>query len=144
MAEVIATSGIAATRNPGNRHANRFILREALLPTGSYVASDHAEVLEAEKLSLLITLAGHATLTSLTYYVEWSYDGTTWFRSINVAASGATNTLTQNENTIAITGDVKFCDTFDVQAPYVRVSIKAGGTIDAGATVAIDALALTE
>ena len=144
MAEIQATSGVFATKNPGNRHANRFALREAALPTGSYVASDHAEVLEGEKVTLLITLSGHVSLTSVTYYVEWSFDGTTWFRSVNVAASGATNTLTSNENVKAISGDDSWADTFEVQAPYVRVSVKAGGTINAAERVAIDAIALTE
>jgi len=139
--EVVATIPDEQQRNPANRRIGHVILREAAALTTSYVASDHTRVTMARRVSLLFTSAW-ASATSIEYYVEWSWDGTTFFRSVNIATSGATNTLTENLNTLAVGAAKKWIDSFEVQAPYIRVYAKRTGGA-AGDTLAIDVLSVT-
>lgn len=142
MALATESAGLEQTRSPGNRRIGHHTLRAAAAPTGSYVDTDYARVQVGRILTLLFT-ATWASVTSYDYYVEWSFDGTNWFRSINSSASGATNTITANSNRFAISAAAKWADTMQVQAPYVRVALKANGVIGSE-TIAVECLHLTD
>lgn len=101
-------------------------MRTAAATTSSYVASNHVNVAGASYLALLFKLTRTDT-TSAQWYVEWSHDATTWYRSVNVSASGGTNTLTENSATISYSASLNWCDSFPVEAPYCRVSVKTTG-----------------
>lgn len=142
MALGTENAGVNSPRNPGVRQANSTTLRPAAAPTASYVASSHANVVMGRLLTLLFDIV-QDSMTAVAYYVEWSHDGTNWFRSTNVAAAAGTNTLTENENVLAVSANIKIADTMQVQAPFVRVQVKATGVIG-NETVAVDAITLTD
>lgn len=130
MFEVVASSlSPVPDRHVNNRVVQTGAILVATALTTSYVASNHVLCGAAERISLAFTYV-HGTATSVEYYVEWSSDGSTWFRSINAATSGATNTLTQNANTISVSGSIKWEDTFNSQDMYVRISYKSTGAAD--------------
>lgn len=111
----------------------------AVDPTTSYAAagtSSHVNCTGADLITLLITRV-HSSATSIEWKVEWSYDATTWFRTVNKSVSGGTVTDTFSEDTIAASASVlTWTDTFTPQAPYCRVLLKRTGGA-AGDTVAV-------
>jgi len=126
------TCRVADVRNIGS-----VALRASAATTTSYVASDHADVSAYERLSLEFTLTW-VDSTSTQWYVEWSSDGTNWFRSTNTATSTGTHTLTVNEQTLVLGASTKWIHgAFDVADRYVRVAVKKTGGVGA------DALAVT-
>lgn len=133
MALVAETaSGVTDIQRVVNRKRDGYVaLRADSALTTSYVASGHIDCSQAQQISLYFLFTWVAA-TSVEYYIEWSYDATTWYRSINSAASAGVNTVTANAQTIAVTAAVNWVDTFDRQAPYMRVLVKrtAGGATD--------------
>lgn len=141
MAEVETSAGVNSPRNPGIRQGDRYVLRALAALGTSYEVDDYAKVIQGRRATLLIDY-NHTDATSIEWYVEWSHDGTNWFRSSNISASGAVNTVTANNATFSTSGDANLADSFEVLAPYLRVQIKrSGGT---AASVGIDVLVLTE
>lgn len=117
-------------------------LRASAATTTGYVQSNYAYCGTASKVSLLFSLTW-VDSTSTEYYVAWSDDGTNWYRSINVATTAGTNTVTMNNQAVALGASTKWVDTFDVQAPYVSVFVKKSGGAGADAlAVSADFLSL--
>lgn len=115
------------------RNVGSVALRASAATTTSYVASDHAEVSAYKSLSLEFVLTW-VDSTSTEWYVEWSSDATNWYRSTNTATSTGTNTLTLNNQTIALGASSKWVHgPFDVADRYVRVSVKKTGGVGADA-----------
>lgn len=147
MAEATFT-GFSAKARVRNLMANRLLgtltVCAATDPTTSYAAlGDYVYCGQADYASLRFTSAFNSA-TSFEYYVEWSYDASTWFRSINVATSTSTNTLTLNNATITVGGAaIKWIDTFKVQDAFMRlVAKRTGGAASDTLAVACDLLGL--
>lgn len=105
--------------------------------TTSYVASSHVNVERFDSIAALLDLTW-VDCTSIEWYVEWSFDESNWFRSVNVDASAGVNTITANSQTYAASASVKLCDGgIPVEAPFVRVAVKKTGGVGA------DSLAVT-
>lgn len=124
-----------ALANPGSdeqvyttnrRGVSTATLRAATATTASYVATSHTEVGGSDKVTLLFDYV-HDDATSIEYYVEWSNDGTNWYRSISTSTSGGTVTVSLNNATLAVSGSVEFADTFDAQAKFMAVRVKHTG-----------------
>lgn len=107
--------------------------------TTSYVATDYVRCGSSQYVTLEFTYV-HASAASVEYYVEWSDDGTTFFRSINVATSTGTNTLTMNNQTVATSGNLKWADSFLTQCPFFRINYKS--TTNGDGTLACKAVLL--
>lgn len=105
-------------------------IRAAAATTTSYVASSHVDLIDVRKVNLLFAV-GWVDSTSCEYYVEWSDDASNWYRSINVATAAGVNTVTANNQTIAVTASVKWADSFEKQARYMRVAVKKTGGVGA-------------
>lgn len=108
-------------------------------PTTTYAAlGDHVKCDRASRVTLLF-VAAWVSASHQNYYVEWSHDATTWFRTPNVATAAGVNTLTENENKIALGAALNWSDHFPVVAPYMRIFAKR--TVGAaGDTLAVRAL----
>ena len=132
MAEVYAgTDSLSTTRNGVQRLAQFFTLRAALATTTSYVATSHMRTFDAEWVSLDFELVW-VDSTSTQWYVEWSRDGTTWYRSLNASASAGTTTCVENANTLVSTATLNWNDgPIRVQGAYMRVSVKRTGGVGA-------------
>ena len=115
-------------------------IRADLATTTSYVASSHVATTGFRRVAVLIKVTW-VDSTSTEWYVEWSMDGTTWYRSINVSPSAGTNTITVNSQTHVSAASVNLTDSFDVEAPFMRVNIKKTGGVGAD-TAEIIAVAL--
>lgn len=125
------TAGTVDIQRKIDRKRDGFVtLRAVLATTSSYVATSHIDCSQASKINVYFTMTW-VDSTSHTYYVEWSKDGTTFFRSINNASSGATNTITMNENVATLAASTNWVDTFERQAPYMRLQIKKTGGVGA-------------
>jgi hypothetical protein len=130
MALIPETSASADIQRKVDRKRDGLVpLRPISALTASYVATGHLDCSQAENINLYFILAWVGS-TSISYYIEWSYDATTWFRSINVSPSAGTNTITMNENVVAVTAVVNWVDTYKRQAPFMRVQIKEAGATD--------------
>lgn len=130
MAIASETASVDIQRNIGRKRDGFSTPRATTATTTSYVASSHIDCSQGNRVTLYFTLTW-VDSTSHTYYVEWSHDATTWFRSINVATSAGTNTLTMNENLATLGASTNFADSFDRLAPYMRVQIKKTGGVGA-------------
>ena len=108
-----------------------FTLRAALATTSSYVATSHMRTLDGEWVSLDFALVW-VDSTSTQWYVEWSQDGTTWYRSLNYSASAGTITATANNATIVLGASTNWNDgPIRVQDNYMRVQVKKTGGVGA-------------
>lgn len=130
MAEVAWDSAVTHGAYPKTRAAPTATLRADAATTTSYVASSHVKTVAGVKIAVLIKVTW-VDSTSTEWYVEWSHDGTTWYRSINVAPSAGTNTVTVNNQTHASGASVNLCDSFEPEGAYMRVNIKKTGGVGA-------------
>jgi hypothetical protein len=102
--------------------------RAAAILTNSYVAADtitEASGYNSLMLQLYFTIG---SLTSCEIKIEKSMDGTNFTRVTNIATSGATNTLTLQENTFTATGNYEILLT-NLKANFIKVSAKGTGTV---------------
>ena len=113
------------------------VRRAATIPTSSFVG------FTAEKMNrvnqhvfLMDWVAG--TATSLTVIIEYSVDNTNWFQEtfddeLNPAGGVAVTTQSTQgklrERNYAFTSNTKFFILVPALAPYLRMSIKAAGTL---------------
>jgi hypothetical protein len=137
----LAATSIATTAAGGLRSTFAAVVRADAALTTSYVASDHMDVTGADACTVLIAYT-YASATSIEWYVEWSHDGTTWFRSINVSPAAGVNTITANSQTYATSATINLSDgNIPVEAAYVRVQIKrTGGAAGDTAAVTVEGL----
>jgi len=132
MALASETSSVDIQRNIGRKRDGFSTPRANLALTTSYVATSHIDCSQANKVNVYFTLTW-VDSTSTEYYVEWSHDGATWFRSLNISPSGATNTVLDNTQTRAASASANWVDTFPRQAPYMRLYVKKTGGVGADA-----------
>jgi len=132
MALASETSAVDIQRHNGRKRDGFATPRANAATTTSYVASSHIDCSQGNRIVLYFTMTW-VDSTSHTYYVEWSHDGTTFFRSINVATAAGVNTLTMNENLVTLGASTNWADSFERQAPYMRVQIKKTGGVGADA-----------
>lgn len=119
-----------------------FTLRASAAMTTSYVAGSHFKCQPGRAFALEFALTW-ADSTSVEWYVEWSSDGSTWYRSCNFAASTGTITATLNNATIANSASANWIDgPITVIDRYARVSVKKTGG-SGGDAVAIRAILTT-
>lgn len=130
MAEVLFGSAVQQGRSVKVGAFASAALLAAVDPTTSYAAagtSSHANCAGARAITLLFTRV-HNSATSIEWYVEWSQDGTTFFRTVNKSVLGGAVTNTLSEDTIAVSATIlRWTDTFAPQAPYFRVVVKRTG-----------------
>lgn len=117
-------------------------IRAAAATTTSYVASNYVATGQAKRITLEFTLVW-VDSTSTEWYIEWSHDGSTWFRSVDYAVGGGTNTGTVNVNTLASSASLKWVDSFEPEGIYMRVNVKKTGGVGAD-TLAVTAVLLGE
>lgn len=115
-------------------------LRAATATTTSYVASDHVYCGIGQKLSLEFALVW-VDSTSTEWYLEWSSDGTNWYRELNLSPSSGTSTAYANNQTIANSASAKWIHSQDVVDAFVRVGVKKTGGVGAD-TLAVTAVVL--
>ena len=132
MAIAQETSSVDIQRAINRKRDGFSTPRANLALTTSYVATSHIDCSQANKVNVYFTLTW-VDSTSTEYYVEWSYDGTTWFRSLNISPSGATNTVLDNTQTRAASASAKWVDTFPRQGSYMRLFVKKSGGVGADA-----------
>ena len=142
MAEATRTTGTVFNVGQLTFRSDVAALRAAAALTTSYVASSHVDCRWTKTICLLFTSIW-ASATSVEYYVEWSDDGTTWYRSLSASTSSGVVTMTENSATIAVSASLNFADAFPVQAQYMRVWAKRTGGAS-GDTLAIDVTLMTE
>ena len=130
MAEAAWASSVLQDVGDGTGYAPTATLRADLATTTSYVASSHVKVVGAKKIALLLKITW-VDSTSTEWYVEWSHDGTTFYRSPNLSPSSGTNTVYVNSQTHASGASVNICDSFDAEAAYMRVNVKKTGGVGA-------------
>lgn len=136
------TGAVTYDTSNGQKQWTPWTLLATVDPTTSYAAagtSSHVKCAGADTIGLLFTHV-HGTSTSFEWYVEWSYDGTTFFRTCNKSVSGAAVTNTLSEDTLTVSSSIlKWVDTFPPQAPYFRVNVKrtGGSSTDTIAIVAL-------
>lgn len=144
-AEVALVGVDSIARNQNNRSAASYAIRENLALTTSYVQgganTNYFKCLGYDQITLEFTLTW-VDSTSVEWYVEWSSDGTNWFRSLNYSASAGVITGVANNATIANSASAKWADSFPVQDVYCRVSFKKTGGVGADA-LAVTAVGLT-
>jgi len=125
-----STAAIPAVEGPW-RSSRPFILRAAAAHTTSYVATSHFRCADAEWFSLDFALVW-VDSTSTEWYVEWSQDGTTFYRDTAVAVSGGVGTLAVSSNTIALGATTNWNDgPYRVRDAYARVQVKKTGGVGA-------------
>lgn len=110
-------------------------MRAALATTTSYVVTSHVSCATARLINLKFTLVW-ADSTSTEWYIEWSHDATTWWRSVNYSTSGAVNTAIYNYNTYASGASAKWMDPVEPQDIYMRLYVKKTGGVG-GDTLAV-------
>jgi hypothetical protein len=112
-------------------------VRTALIPTTSYVVGTVVENAgQYNQLNVLVQwVAG--TATSCEVKVEFSFDGTTYFRETNATVAGGSSTLVVNEYTFTTAGNYEI--KVPISARYIKISIKGTGTLTTS-TVAVDAI----
>ena len=138
MAEVFCSASTAAIPPTEGlyRVAQPFILRAALAHTTSYVATGHMKTADGDFVSLALALVW-ADSTSTEWYVEWSQDGTTWYRSLNYSASAGVITTVANNATLVNGASANWNDgPIRIQDAYMRVQVKKTGGVGAD-TIAI-------
>ena len=139
MAEVGAGSSLTSSKKVGLVYA----LRADAALTSSYVATSHLKSISGEWINLDF-LFTWAAATSVEWYVEWSADGTTWYRDTSYSVSAGVATLLASSNTIAVTASVNWNDgPIRCRDNYMRVQAKK--TTGAGAdSLAISATVIAD
>lgn len=130
MALASETSFVDIQRNVGRKRDGFSTPRATLATTNSYVVTSHIDCSQGNKINVYFTLTW-VDSTSTSYYVEWSHDASTWFRSVNVSPAAGTNTVTMNENVVTLGASTNWVDTFERQAPYMRLYVKKTGGVGA-------------
>ena len=103
-------------------------VRAAAVLTTSYV--EGTVVPECHQFNQLVIEVDYTqgSLTSLQIKVEFSRDGGTFRRELNVATSGATNTLTPSEYSYS-GGDGSFDILLPIDCNEIKISAKGTGTV---------------
>lgn len=130
IATLTGFSALSKTRPVDNRLLLTAPLRAVLASTTSYVASNHLYVGQGEKVTFQFALVW-ADSTSTEWYIEWSPDATTWYRSLNLSAAAGVNTATLNNQSLASGASATWEDSVYVQDVYVRVAVKKTGGVGA-------------
>ena len=102
-------------------------IRSAAILTTSYVAATTIE--QAGRFNQLALLLAYTqgSLTSLEIKIEFSMDGTTFFRETVTSVSGGTSTLSMNEYTFTSTGNIVI--PLPAFYDFIKVSAKGTGTV---------------
>lgn len=102
-------------------------VRAVLIPTTSYVAGtviDNAQGFN--QLDVLVAWVKEDA-TSCEVKVEFSVDGTNYYRETNATATGGSTALVLNEYTFTTAGNYRIqCP---ISARYAKVSVKGTGTL---------------
>ena len=142
MALVKWASAVKQNRTNSLGFTPQATLRAVAALTASYVASSHVSVVGFRRVTLLLAYV-FSSATSIEWYVEFSHDGTTWYRVVNKSASAGTVTNVAANDTMTVTESLNFCDTFETQGAYMRVSVKRTNGA-AGDTLGIIAQGMTQ
>jgi hypothetical protein len=115
-------------------------IRTALIPTDTYVACTVIDNADAyNQLDALVTwVKGGAT--SCEVKVEFSVDGTNYFREANATVTAGSTALVVNEYTFTTAGNYRI--QVPISARFVKVSVKGTGTLTTS-TVAVTAVLYT-
>ena len=115
----------------GNILRAKGTVRPSAILTGSYVAASEFDLSRFRQVIVFFN-ATKASLTSIEYKIEQSYDGgTTWF---NIGAESITlGTITDGlpEYTQPLVGNDKWFKVFQAVGDQIRVSVKGTGTLTA-------------
>lgn len=112
-------------------------VRAAAEPTTSYVAGTVID--DCENFNQLDVLVQYtkASSTSAEIKVEFSVDGSVYFREANATASSGTTTLVLNEYTFGASGNYRI--EIPISCRYVKISAKVTGT-EAASSITVDAV----
>ena len=76
----------------GTGYANVANLATIVVLADNFAATDHADVSRTTDHALLLDFT-RDNADSYEWYLEWSFDATTWFRTTNVSAVGGVTTV---------------------------------------------------
>ena len=95
------------------------------------------------EFAILYTMGGSETANSIQIILEWSPDGTNFYRLPNDSTSGATSTITEREFTYLGTtdaGNSEIVFGIDIAYDLMRISIKESGVGANKGSVFVEAL----
>lgn len=102
------------------------VLRAVSDPTTSYVEPTiHIKTADFPRVAVQFAFT-KTDGTSFQWYYEWSEDGTTWYRTANIATSAGTSTATAQEYTF-VAATANLTELLWVAGNFFRVYVKRTG-----------------
>jgi len=106
------------------------IVREDAILTNAFVATDWWDMANYSYAALLFKVT-QGSITELQWYVEYSIDGTVWYRQMAEEVSLTDIENAEPPNSLPIAGDVNRAKVVPNLARFVRLQVKALGTVTA-------------
>ena len=106
------------------------VVREALILTNGWVATDWFDMANYSYAALYFAVV-QGSITELQWFVEYSIDGTTWFRQLAEEISLTDIENAEPPNSLPIAGDVNRVKVVPNIGRYVRLQVIAVGTVTA-------------
>lgn len=104
------------------------VVREAAILTNSYVATNWWEMSNYSYAALYFDVT-KGSITELRWYVEYSIDGTTWYRQLAEEVSLTDIENAEPYNSLPIAGDVPRVKVVPNLGSFVRLQVTAIGTV---------------
>jgi len=106
------------------------VVRDAAILTNGFVATDWWDMANYSYAALYFAVV-QGSITELQWYVEYSIDATTWFRQLAEEVSLTDIENAEPPNSLPIAGDVNRVKVVPNLGRYVRLQVKAVGTVTA-------------
>jgi len=106
------------------------VVRDAAILTNAFVATDWWDMANYSYASLYFAVV-QGSITELQWYVEYSIDGTVWHRQLAEEVSLTDIENAEPPNSLPIAGDVNRVKVVPNIGRYVRLQVKAVGTVTA-------------
>lgn len=106
------------------------VVREDAILTASYVATDYWDMANYSYAALYFNVT-QGSISELRWYVEYSIDGTTWYRQLAEEVSLTDIENAEPYNSLPIAGDVPRVKVVPNLGRYVRLQVLAIGTLTA-------------
>ena len=103
-------------------------LRESGALTNSYVDTHYTRVDWYTQIALAFDIT-QGSITSFEYKVWWSKDGTNWYQECTETVAAGIITQTPAYYTVAISGDTAWYAPVPFAANYIKLQVKATGTV---------------
>jgi len=119
--------GLMYTQPGPKRYA---VVRDAAILTNGWVATDWWDMSNYSYAALFFVVV-QGSITELQWFVEYSIDGTTWFRQLAEEVSLTDIENAEPPNSLPIAGDVNRVKVVPNLGRYVRLQVTAVGTVTA-------------